>query len=460
MIPYLVFIVASCVMLFNGISASAISVAFPDITASFNTSLVVSGWILSSFQVVSTASMVIMGKVSDVIGRKATFLICLSLFITGSLCAALSPNIQLLIFSRVLQGVGGGGFVPSVVAITAEQFPNNRQKAIGLGMSVFPIGQIIGPNLGSWLLSAFGWRSIFWINVPLGLVALIIMALLLKRQEIRKAYIDFTGAGLFTGALFALMFGISEIGMKHNTLLSWATVGLLFAGFIVLLGIFLRHEIKSKEPIIDMEVLKKKPFVSANIYNFIFGSCMFGLSSFIPLYAVSVYRMSTFESGIVLASRSVGMILASFTSSFFLMRWGYRWPMLIGTFLIAIAFALLGFQPSHFNLLGITLGDQMVISLVVGLSGIGMGIASPAANNACIDLMPTKVGTITGVRGMFRQAGGAISIAIITLILESSGSIASGFDLIFLGMAVLTLITVPCIFGMPGRALAFSGKTR
>ncbi|MDD4924852.1 MAG: MFS transporter [Dehalococcoidales bacterium] len=459
MIPYLVFIVASCVMLFNGISASAISVAFPDITASFNTSLVVSGWILSSFQVVSTVSMVIMGKVSDVIGRKATFLICLSLIIAGSLCAALSPNIQLLIFSRVLQGLGGGGFIPSVVAITAEQFPNSRQKAIGLSMSIFPIGQIIGPNLGSWLLSSFGWRSIFWINVPLGLVAIIFMSLLLHRQETKKAYIDFTGAGLFTGALFALMFGISEIGMKHNTILSWATVGLLFAVFIILIGLFLRHEIKSKEPIIDMEVLKKKPFVSANIYNFIFGVCMFGLSAFIPLYAVSVYHMSTFESGIVLAARSVGMILTSFISSFFLVRWGYRWPMLIGTFLLAIAFALLGLQPSHFNLLGITFGELLVISLIVGLSGIGMGIASPAANNACIDLMPTKVGTITGVRGMFRQAGGAISIAIITLILESSGSIARGFDLTFIGMSILTLITVPFIFGMPERVLTLHSKT-
>jgi len=451
MSAYLVFIVVNLVILLAGISGSAVSVAFPNLTVSLNTSLVLAGWVMSGYQLVAMASMVLMGKVSDAFGRRKTFLLCLSFFTVGSLFAALAPNVQLLILARIVQGIGGGGFIPSVVAIVADQFPHSRQKAIGLAMSIFPIGQVIGPNLGGWLVSAFGWRSIFWFNVPLGLAACIPIAMLLHSQKTRESHIDFTGAGLFTASLFALMIGISEIGSSNATL-SWALVGLLFAASIVLMVMFIRHEMKAKDPIIDLVVLKRGPFVAANAYSFIYGVCAFGAAAFIPLYAVSVYNMSIFESGLVLAARSIGMILASFVASFLLMRWGYRWPMLLGTFALTISFALLGVEPSHVSILGAQFSNLTIVSIITLLSGLGMGIAAPAASNAGIDLMPQRVGTITGVRGMFRQAGGAINIAITTLLLEAIGDMSRGFHFIFLGMAAFILVTLPAIFGMPERA--------
>jgi EmrB/QacA subfamily drug resistance transporter len=453
MTAYFVFAVACLALLLSGTSNSAVSVAFPQIQESLNTSLVFAGWILSIYQLVSIASMVLIGKVSDVFGRKRTFLLCMAFFIVGSLFAAIAPNVLLVVLARSVQAVGGGGLIPSVMAMMADQFPNNRQKAIALGMSFFPIGQIIGPNLGSWLLSSFGWRSIFWMNVPMGVLVVIAIALIVPSKKGQRGHIDFIGAGVFTVSLFSLLICISQIGINNGSLVSWLLIGLLFTVSVVLMVVFLRHENYADDPIIDLVVLKGRFFMAANAYNFTFGIAVFGVSSFIPLFAVSVYNMSTFESGLILAARSVGMILASTTGSFFVMRWGYRKPMLIGSIIIAAAYALFGIEPSHIRIFGMQLSDWVVLGIIALLSGLGMGIASPAANNACIDLMPDRVGTISGVRGMFRQAGGAISIAVTAVLLENFTNIGQGFHVAFLGMAGMMFVTLPFIFGMPERAI-------
>ena len=452
MYPYFVFIIVSVACLLTGISGSAVSVAFPQIQESLNTSLVLAGWILSIFQLVSIASMVLIGKISDVFGRKRIFLLCISFFIVGSLFAAIAPNVMLVILARSVQAVGGGGLIPSGMAIMVDQFPNNRQKAIGLLMSIIPIGQIIGPNLGSWLLSSYGWRSIFWMNLPIGFLIVIAIALFVPSKKGQRGHIDLIGAGIFTVSLFSLMIGISQIGINHSSLASWLLIGSLFTFAIFLMVVFLRHENHTNDPIIDLVFLKGRPFLAANAYNFTFGIAVFGVASFVPLFVVSVYNMSTFESGLILAARSVGIMLAATTGSFFIMRWGYRKPMLIGSCLIAAAYVLLGLEPSHIRLLSMQLSDQVVLGIIVFLSGLGMGIAAPAANNACIDLMPERVGTITGVNGMFRQGGGSISIAVTTVLLANSTNIGHGFQAAFLGMAGLLLVTLPFIYGMPERA--------
>ena len=460
MYAYFVFIVVFLAFLLFGTSNSAVSVAFPQIQESLNTSLILAGWILSIFQLVSIPSMVLIGKVSDVFGRKRIFLLCMSFFIVGSLFAAIAPNVLLVILARSVQAVGGGGLVPSGMAIMADQFPKSRQKAIALLFSVPPIGQIIGPNLGTWLLSSFGWRSIFWMNVPIGLLIFIAIALIMPSKTGQRGHIDWIGAGIFTVSLFSLLIGISKISTSHDSLALWLLIGLLFIIAVFLMVVFLRHENHTNDPIIDLVVLKERPFMAANTYNFTFGIAVFGVASFLPLFAVSVYNMSTFESGLILAARSVGMLLATITGSFFVMQWGYRKPMLIGSLVIAAAYALFGLEPSHIRLFGMQLSDQFLLGIIALLSGLGMGIASPAANNACIDLMPERVGTISGVRGMFRGAGGSISIAVTTVLLENSTNIGHGFQVAFLGMAGLMLVTLPFIFGMPESATShLNGNT-
>ncbi len=167
---YLVFSVVSLALLLSSISNSSASVAFPVIMSDLNTSLIMAGWILPAYQLVQTIVMPVAGKISEVLGRRATFIAYTLLFSAGSILCALSPNIYLLIGARVIQAIGGGGFMPCAAGIVSDEFPEARQRFIGLFSSIFPIGTIIGPNVGEWMVETFGWRSIFWFNVPLGIV--------------------------------------------------------------------------------------------------------------------------------------------------------------------------------------------------------------------------------------------------------------------------------------------------
>jgi EmrB/QacA subfamily drug resistance transporter len=449
MTPYLIYIAIHLLILLSSISASAISVAFPDIMAHYDASLVAAGWVISIYQLVATGSMVLVGKVADVLGRKRTFMLCSALFLLGSLFSALAPNIYFLILARFVQSIGGGGFIPAVTGIIIELFPRSRQKAIGFSMSFFNIGGIVGPSLGGWLLTTYGWQSIFWFNLPVGILAIIPVYFLLKSEPGEKMHIDFTGALYFTAAIFALMIGLSQAGHVQS-ILGWLTVGLLGLAFIAMAGVFVRHEFKAREPIIDLEILRRGPFAASNVYNFLFGMCVFGFSSFLPLFAVSVYQMTTIQSSLVLAMRSLGMIISASTASFFLVRWGYRRPMIAGSLVIFVALLLMGIEPRGF----LSLSALTIISVLAFVFGAGLGLAAPASSNACLDLMPGRAATITGVRGMFRQSGGAISIAMTTLLLQYLGDLSLGFKIAFFVNTVLMLATLPFIFFMPDKAEA------
>jgi MFS family permease len=188
------------------------------------------------------------------------------------------------------------------------------------------------------------------------------------------------------------------------------------------------------------------------------GAGVFGTFAFVPLYATSVHRLSTLVSGVILTPRSLGIIPASAITSFLLKRWGYRWPMLLGLSIISLSTILLDSQGLQLlRNIGIHSGVAEILAVLIMMSGIGIGIALPASNNACIELMPEKVATITGLRGMFRSVGGAFGISLITLILHSSSTPAHGFRATFLSFGLGLLLTIPLVFLMPtgrkGRSL-------
>jgi len=156
---YMIFATVSVALMLSSISATSIAVAFPIITSYFMVPLTIAGWIISVYQLGFTVTMPIIGKVSDVFSRKSTFIVCLVLFIVSSAMCAVAKNIEMLIFFRLVQAFGGGGFMPSAVGIISEVFPESRQKMIGLFSSIFPIGQIIGPNVGGWLVDSRLYQS-------------------------------------------------------------------------------------------------------------------------------------------------------------------------------------------------------------------------------------------------------------------------------------------------------------
>ncbi|HEX7475844.1 MAG TPA: MFS transporter [Dehalococcoidales bacterium] len=431
------------------VSGTIITVAFPQIIAYFDTSLIVAGWVLSIAQLTNTLAMPLAGKACDIFGRKFIFILCSVLFTVGSLLSALAPNVESLIFFRFIQGVGAGGFLPAVTAIVADEFPEKRQQYIGLFSTIFPFGQILGPNLGGWLTEVFGWRSTFWFCVPIGVIVLIVAVLLLRKTPpTSNAKLDLVGAGLISGIITAIMLGISLMGNNLGPI-PWWEVALLFVLAAILLVIFVWRLNKVENPIIDIQVLRERPFIASNIFNFLYGVGTLGVFGFIPLYAVSVYGMSTLNSGLIITPRSIAMMIAAFVISLNLVRWGYRWPMLIGTAIMAVALFGLSFEAPGATIFGWTISAVTLLIILLFVSGLSQGMVAPAANNACIELAPDKVGMITGVRGMFRQVGSAISINITTLVVHNSGDMARGFFLVFLGTAVITVMTLPIIMFMP-----------
>jgi len=440
------------------IDSTAVAVAFPNFIREFNTNILWAAWTLSIYMVAVTSMMPLMGNLSDSFGRKPVFLGSLLLFTLSSLACGLAPNIYSLVAFRFLQGIGGASFLPTAAGIVSDQFPEHRQQAIGLFSSIFSIGGIVGPNLGGWIVSRYSWRYIFYINLPIGLGLLVLILVLLRdTQERSRPHIDLAGAGYFFGAILFLMLGCNQLADNFS-----AASGLLAVLLVLVSGIFLvlfaRHERREPNPILDLTLLRSKPFLAANVYNMMIGAGIFGIVSFIPLYATSVQHLSTMMSGMILTPRSIGVICSSTITSFLLQRWGYRWPMVWGLCIMAVSTLLLG--DTEFQLwrgLLLTWSVPERLSLLILVTGIGLGIALPASNNACIELMPSKIATITGLRGMFRYVGGAVGISLTTLILHVSGSAAVGFRITFITFGLVLLGTVPLVFLMPTGRQAGGG---
>jgi MFS family permease len=229
--------------------------------------------------------------------------------------------------------------------------------------------------------------------------------------------------------------------------LPFAAIFLALSFFLLFL--FFRQKKKDSNPILDMALLKSKPFLAANLYNMIIGAGVFAVFAFVPLYATSVHGLSTLMSGMILTPRSLGVIPASAVTSFLLRRWGYRWPMVLGLSILSLTTIFLGQGLQVWRIMGIHLGIAEILAFLIMLSGIGMGIALPASNNACIELMPEKVATITGLRGMFRTVGGALGVSLITIILHSTSDLRNGFSITFISFGLGLLVAIPLVFLMP-----------
>jgi len=445
----LAFVNISLGILMAALDVTMVAVAFPHLTRDMDTNILWSGWTLSIYSLAMTMVMPLAGKLSDSLGHKRIFLFSMVLFTGSSALCGLAPNIYVLIFLRFFQGIGGGSFLPSATGIVSELFPENRQRYIGLLSSVFPIGGVIGPNLGGWIVERYSWRYIFYVNVPIGVILLVVGWLFFTgTRRTDRLRIDYRGAAIFMGGIFSLMLGLNGIAEYRGVLARFLAAACIFGGIGLLAG-FLRQQKKSSNPILDTTLLQSKPFLAANLFNMLLGITSFGVFSFTPLYAVSVYGLSPLGSGMILTPRSAGGIAAAALTSFALARWGYRRPMIWGICVGSITTIALGQGLLISGWVDGIIGKVAFLALLMLVSGIGMGIMMPPSNNACIELMPDKVATITGLRGMFRTVGGILGISSITMILHLSSDPVTGFWIAFTSFGIGMLLGLPLIYMMP-----------
>jgi EmrB/QacA subfamily drug resistance transporter len=458
--PYLFFGLAALSLFMFSIDGTVVSVALPNMMDDLQTSLVWVGWTLTAYMLTQTAVMPLAGKLSESFGRMRVFLVCVFLFTLGSLLCGIAPNIYVLIGCRVVQAIGGGGFLPSAAGIVAREFPNNRDRMIGLFSSIFPLGGIVGPNLGGFIVEHWSWREVFLINVPMGVLVLLILWRRAGTPEpTTERRVDLAGALLFAASITSLLAALSLLG-NDPSFLRTPQFWLLIVGAAVLLVLFGRQELRTPEPVLDLRLVFRSPFLAVNTYNFVFGAAVFGFFTFIPYFAVVQFGMSTAESGAILTPRSVVMTIVSTIASLYLIRLGYRLPMLAGMACIVVTMLLLSQAWSEVIIGGVLISTGPLLASEIALGGLGMGLAAPSSSNALLDLLPERAAVVTGIRGVFRSTGGVIGTAFIVLALELSPDKAAGMRSIYAVLAGLLLLTVPLTLMIPDTARARRRATK
>jgi MFS family permease len=326
---------------------------------------------------------------------------------------------------------------------------------IGLFASIFPMGGILGPNLGGFIIEHYGWRLIFLINVPLGalIVGLLARQALAPQQTSAGARrrIDVIGAALFASAIVALLLALTLLG-DDPSLIRGPIFWLLLVGSVVLLGLFVWQETRATDPIVDLSLVVRQPFLVVNIFGVLTGICFMGFFSFIPYFATVQYGMGPLESGAILTPRSVVMIPVSTITSFMLARIGYRRPMLVGMICVTTALLLLGLNIGGGRLGPFEVSPIVPLLGIMALSGLGMGLLIPASNNAGLDLLPRRAAVISGLRGLFNSTGGVLGTAVIVVWLALSPDKAAGLRTVFTALGLVMLATIPLVFLIPDRA--------
>lgn len=448
---FVLFTLISFALLVSSMQGSTVSVALPDMITSLNAPLRWVGWVITIFSLAQAISMPIAGKLSDELGRRTVFVGGLALFGISSVAAGFAQNVYILIVARAVQGLAGGSLLPSAYGIVGDAFPNNRAQAIGMISSIFPIGSIIGPTLGGLIVERVGWRWTFYMNGPLiALVvafALFVMPACTKRG---KRGIDTSGAVLMAIAVLGVVYALTEVSQRDvspNLLVIAVSLAVAVVGTLA----FLRVESRVAEPLVDLKLLRRREFAFMNTLNFFYGAGIFGLFSFIPLYAQVGYGMSHEESGILLTPRAIAMILASSAAAYLLPRTGYRKPIWLGLIGMTVSLVLLAFGLHDVHIGGIAIPNFVYLATIVAISGLAFGFSGPAANNAAIELAPESIAAITGLRGMFRSLGGTLGTAVVVLVASRGASEAAGLETAFLGLALVNIVTMAFVLGIPDR---------
>ena len=401
--------------------ASITNIAFPVLTRVFETEVSVVMWVTVAFVLVSTSSMLIIGKIGDMIGRKRIFLAGIIVFTLGLSACALAGSIGQLIFFRALQAVGAAMTISCGAAIVTEAFPPHEVgKGLGaMGVSV-SLGFIAGPIVGGLLLDVLDWRSIFYVRVPLGVAAFVMAILFLDTDQPKpgKIRLDFLGALISSAGLFLLVFGVSQMREYGPASLR---VFLLAGLGLSLIVVFVFFEGRAQNPIVDPALFKDKIFSSAMGGLFLHFVAAPSYMLIIPFYLMVGLGMRASEAGMLMAATSVTTMVFGPVSGWLSDRFGPPWFAAIGAAAAALSFLLmLGFDLQS---------SASTIAPVFVLLGVGAGTFQPANNSIIMSAVDREhLGTASALIATQRQVGIAVGMALTgTLYASWQGRYQEGF---------------------------------
>jgi EmrB/QacA subfamily drug resistance transporter len=436
---HLVFAVVAMALFMSSMDQTIVATALNAIQTDLNAELTWSGWTITVYALGQIIAMPLAGRLGDHFGRKKVFLTAVAVFTAASLACGFAGNIYVLVALRAVQAVGGGAFMPSATGIIAEHYGPARDRAVGMFTSIFPIGGILGPILGGVIVTYASWRTIFLVNVPVGLV-LLLLGWRLIRETDRKPVdrLDVPGVLLLAFLMLTAMYGMTNLDDGLTS--PWFLAPMLAAA--VFAWLFVRHTARARAPFIPMNLLRGRGFGAMNVLNLLFGGAAIGFGALVPLYAEERFHLDPLAAGTVLTARGAGIICVAALAVLTLRRLGCRIPMTVGFTLTVTGFVLMAFPPP---------GTDGYLWLLVtsGITGVGMGVSVPASNNAGLQLAPDQIGAIAGLRGMFRQSGSIIAVSVMTAVAANSANPAMAQAHGFVVLSVLMLASVPLIFTIP-----------
>lgn len=403
---------------------TAVSVALPSIQKQLGLDFGGLEWVVNAYTLAIAALTLVGGRLVDRNGARRIFLLGLTIFIIGSLISGLAPDAIILIASRAIQGLGAALVAPASLALIAIAFPGGKRgTALGVwaGVSASALG--IGPLIGAMITDTLGWSWIFLLNVPLGALAWLVASIVLPKSPVSGAprHVDTVGAVLTTIGLLGLLLALNQANGAGWTSLP---VIVLFVSAAVSLGLFVAHERRTPEPLLDLTLFKNRSFTGANILTLLATAVMCSLFFFLALYLQTVLGFSALASGASLLPLTVTIIVVSPVAGRLADRFGARLLIVGGMLLLAVALLGLGRLGLDSNI--------GILMLWLAVAGLGIALArTPTTTTALGAADESSYGIAAGVFNTFQTTGLALGIAIMGVILTSFGpdaAFARGFD--------------------------------
>ena len=395
-----------CLSLFLvGMDATIVNVALPAIQRDLHSSLSGLQWIVDAYTLVVASLLMLAGSMSDRFGRLRTFQVGLTLFLLGSLLCSVAHSIGALILDRALQGLGASMLNPVALSIIANVFkaPADRARAVGVWGAVGGVAIGLGPLLGGILTQTVGWRAIFWVNLPMGIIALVMAALFVPESKAPRARpVDPVGQMLIIFGLASLTYAVIE--GPHS---GWSSprIVALFAVSALAWAAFLLYEPRRQDPLLDLRFFRSVPFSSATLMAI---SCFASFAALLflnALYLQQVQGLSPFKTGLCTLPLAVMITLCAPLSGRLVARFGPRPSLLISGGSIVVSALLL----THLSVAT----PLLLLTFSYGLFGLGIGMVNPAITNSAVAGMPLdQAGVAAAIASTGRQVGAALGVAI------------------------------------------------
>ncbi|MFR9802490.1 MFS transporter [Pseudonocardia sp. RS010] len=440
-----VFAVVGTALLMFSLDQTSVATALTTLQRDLGASLAWTSWTVTIYAVGQILALPLGGRLGEQFGRRRVFLWAVATFAVVSCACAATTGIGQLIACRFVQGLAGGLMLPAANGIVAHAFGRDRDRALALFTSVFPIGAILGPLVGGVILTVWSWHGIFLVNLPIGALLVVAGTLLVRDPpRSRPERVDLAGIALLTGTLLAAMVAITRIGSIGDGVAGPVGVAAAAVVAATLGWSFLRHARRHADAVVPARLLAGGGLGIMNTTNVLFGAAIIGFSALLPLYAQVRYALLPLAAGVLLTARAVGTIASSGVSVALLRRAGHRPLLLAGLGGIVIGLVLAALPPAGFP-------PAVWLSVAATVTGLGMGLAGPAANNAGMHLVRDDVTAVSGLRIMFRQIGGIAAVSVTTAAVTAADDPGLAAAVCFVVLAGLLTVAAVAAARLPNH---------